>query len=134
MLVSMAEREQSRRFQSAKVQRKTKGCRHYTLNNVNRQKITSRMFEDEALGFCYALQCYSSQDENRYPSPMFRSPIHNKILCAPLAICPVLIGAMCFQITKLSKLAQVTFGSSSIKAKVSDYLFCGDFVFIGHKC
>ena len=29
------------------------------------------MLEDEALGFCYALQRYSSQDENRYPSPMF---------------------------------------------------------------
>lgn len=28
------------------------------------------MLEDEALGFCYALQCYSSQNENRYPSPM----------------------------------------------------------------
>ena len=27
------------------------------------KKITSRMLEDEALGFCYALQCYSSQNE-----------------------------------------------------------------------
>ena len=57
-------------FQPAKVQRKIKGRKRYTLNNVNRQKITSRMLEDEALGFCYALQCYSSQNENRYPSPM----------------------------------------------------------------
>ena len=33
------------------------------------------MLEDEALGFCYALQRYSSQDENGYPSPM--APIPN---------------------------------------------------------
>ncbi len=33
--------------------------------------IPSRMLEDEALGFCYALQRYISQDENRYQSPMF---------------------------------------------------------------
>ena len=44
-------------FQRAKVQRKVKGRKRYTLNNVNRQKITSRMLEDEA-------------DENRYPFPM----------------------------------------------------------------
>ena len=28
--------------------RKVKGRKRYTLNNVNRQKITSRMLEDEA--------------------------------------------------------------------------------------
>ena len=54
--------------------RKAKGRKRYTLNNVNRQKITSRMLEDEALGFCYALQCYSSQNEQD-PSPMAPSPM-----------------------------------------------------------
>ena len=50
-----------------------------------------------------------------------------------LAISPVLIPSMWFQITKLSKLAKIPFGSSGVKAKVTDYLFCGEFVFINHK-
>ena len=40
---------------------------------------------------------------------------------------------MWLQVTELSKLAKIAFGSSGVKVKVVDYLLCGKFFFIGHK-
>ena len=40
---------------------------------------------------------------------------------------------MWLQVTELSKLAKIAFGSSGVKVKVVDYLLCGEFIFIGHK-
>lgn len=40
---------------------------------------------------------------------------------------------MWFQVAELSKLAKIPFGSGGVKTKVTDYLFCGEFVLIGHK-
>ncbi len=48
------------------------------------------------------------------------------------AVRSVLIAAMCLQIAKLCKLAQVAFGRSSVEAKVTDNLFCGNFIFFDH--
>ena len=36
-------------------------------------------------------------------------------------------------VTVNSKLAKIPFGSGGVKTKVTDYLFCGEFVLIGHK-
>ena len=48
------------------------------------------MLEDEALGFCYALQCYSSQNENRYPENRYPSPmailIAHQMLIQPVVV------------------------------------------------
>ena len=49
------------------------------------------------------------------------------------AIGSVLIASVCFQIAELGELAKIAFGSSGVIAKVTDYLFCGEFVLIGHK-
>jgi hypothetical protein len=45
----------------------------------------------------------------------------------------VLIASMWFQVAELSKLAKIPFGSGGVKTKATDYLFCGEFVLIGHK-
>ena len=50
-----------------------------------------------------------------------------------LAISPVLIPSMWFQIAELCKLAKIAFGCCGIEAEVTDYLFCSEFVLIGHK-
>ena len=49
------------------------------------------------------------------------------------AIGSVLIASVCFQIAELGELAKIAFGSSGVKTKVTDYLFCGEFILIGHK-
>ena len=50
-----------------------------------------------------------------------------------LAISSVLIASMWFQIAELSKLAKIAFGCCGVEAEVTDYLFCSEFVLIGHK-
>ena len=49
-----------------------------------------------------------------------------------VAVCSVPVATMCLQIAKLVELAQVALGGGSDETEMSDNLFGGDFIFIGH--